>query len=112
MRSHRSRLALTALVVLVVLGATFWLSFALIIATLAPDEAVRSYCQGTPAFVPLNVLAVVGALATLAVLVTAARFAYGAPGRPLGVSLAIGLVAFAAWTAYDGFGVAGCALGV
>jgi hypothetical protein len=48
----------------------------------------------------------------VAFVIAAARFVRGASGRPLGASLAIGVVAFIVWTALDGFGVAGCALGV
>jgi hypothetical protein len=111
-RPYHVRLAVTAGVLLLVLGATIWLYSGLIVATLAPDEAVRNYCGGSPPFAVLNALAVVGAVATAGCIVTAARFALGAPGRPLGVFLATGGAAFVLWAALDGFGVAGCALGV
>jgi hypothetical protein len=49
---------------------------------------------------------VIGACATIAVVVTGATFARGGSGRPLIASLATGAGAFVIWTALDGFDVA------
>jgi hypothetical protein len=59
---YHSRLAVTAASLMAVLGAILWLHFGLIVATLATADVVRHYCQGSPPFVALNALAVVGAL--------------------------------------------------
>ena len=111
-RPYRVRLAVTGAVVLVCFGAILWLSYGLIVATLATDDVVRSYCEGSPPFAALTALATVGALATVAFVLAAARFALGAPAWPAGLSFAIGFAAFAVWAMLDGFDVAGCALGV
>jgi hypothetical protein len=111
-RPYRVRLAVTAGVLLVVLGAILWLYSGLIVATVATDDVVRSHCEGSPPFAALNALAVVGAVATVTFVITAARFARGAPSWPLGASLGMGCTAFILWAALNGFRVAGCALGV
>lgn len=111
-RPYRIRLGVTVLVWVALLAAMLWLSFGLDVATLATDESVRAICGGSPPFGALNALAVIGACATVAVLVTAASFARGASGRPLIASLTTGVGAFLMWTALDGFEIADCAISV